>query len=213
MPLSDFNASLGQSRRAVSRLQTLTAQPTDNTSFEVMPLAAQRLLEQLEILISPPTTARNVMVLSVYGRGETSPQGEKFKQIIFDALSNYRSSTNERDQGNTSGTSYGRGETSSHDEEFKHILYRLSKRHSSTSERNQVNLCRSRTVRSVTGRLPRLNFAFVDFSRIWNGVLGGDPGFRAFGYSSTDPCIQSNPTFTTDGMCSDPDDRFYYFPG
>ncbi|KAG9307917.1 carbohydrate esterase family 16 protein [Chiua virens] len=38
---------------------------------------------------------------------------------------------------------------------------------------------------------PPLNVAFVNFAAIWNGVLGPDPGHRAFGY--------------------DPDHHFYWF--
>ncbi|KAI8996637.1 hypothetical protein BD414DRAFT_409262 [Trametes punicea] len=62
---------------------------------------------------------------------------------------------------------------------------------------------------------PRLNFAFAEFARIWDGVLGPDPGYAAFGYVSTDACIVdcSIEACTTDGMCDDPDHYFYYIPG
>ena len=45
---------------------------------------------------------------------------------------------------------------------------------------------------------PELNVAFVEFSRIWDGVLGPDPGYAAFGYISTDACItmKMNETYT-----------------
>ncbi|KAI0365404.1 hypothetical protein BV20DRAFT_954326 [Pilatotrama ljubarskyi] len=61
----------------------------------------------------------------------------------------------------------------------------------------------------------QLNFAFAEFSRIWDGVLGPDPGFEAFGYVSTDACIVdcSIQECTTNGMCDDPDHYFYYIPG
>ena len=55
---------------------------------------------------------------------------------------------------------------------------------------------------------PPLNVAFANFATIWDGVLGPDPGYRAFGYVSTDAC---NPGPTTDGDCSDPDHYFYWF--
>ena len=62
---------------------------------------------------------------------------------------------------------------------------------------------------------PRLNVAFAEFARIWDGVLGSDPGYAAFGYVSTDACITNcSSTFcSTDGMCNDPDHYFYYIPG
>ncbi|KAI0634479.1 hypothetical protein C8Q77DRAFT_1055451 [Trametes polyzona] len=60
-----------------------------------------------------------------------------------------------------------------------------------------------------------LNFAFAEFSRIWDGVLGPDPGYEAFGYVSTDACIVncSLTECTTDGMCDDPEHYFYYISG
>ncbi|KAF9444267.1 carbohydrate esterase family 16 protein [Macrolepiota fuliginosa MF-IS2] len=54
-----------------------------------LPQAAQVLLDQIEILASPPTNARNFMVLDVYGRGTTAPSGEAFKQSIFTGLSRF----------------------------------------------------------------------------------------------------------------------------
>ncbi|KAI0708321.1 hypothetical protein C8Q76DRAFT_627053 [Earliella scabrosa] len=65
------------------------------------------------------------------------------------------------------------------------------------------------------GEGPKLDVAFVQFSRIWDGVLGEDPGFEAFGYVSTDACIVncSVELCTTEGMCEDPEHFFYYIPG
>ena len=62
---------------------------------------------------------------------------------------------------------------------------------------------------------PKLRVAFVEFARIWDGVLDGPPGYAAFGYVSTDACITDcSSTFcSTDGMCDDPDHYFYYIPG
>jgi hypothetical protein len=55
-----------------------------------------------------------------------------------------------------------------------------------------------------------LNVAFVDFARIWDGVLGADPGHRAFGYTSTSNCVNGP---TTVGICNDPEHHFYWFAG
>ncbi|KAI0752437.1 hypothetical protein C8Q80DRAFT_1145938 [Daedaleopsis nitida] len=65
------------------------------------------------------------------------------------------------------------------------------------------------------GAGPKLNVAFAAFSRIWDGVLGADPGFEVFGYVSTDACITdcSSAPCQTDGMCDDPDHFFQYIPG
>jgi len=57
---------------------------------------------------------------------------------------------------------------------------------------------------------PPLNVAFANFATIWDGVLGSDPGYKAFGYVSTDAC---NPGPTTKGDCTDPDHYFYWFTG
>ncbi|KAL4072314.1 carbohydrate esterase family 16 protein [Scleroderma citrinum] len=58
--------------------------------------------------------------------------------------------------------------------------------------------------------LPLLNVAFANFATIWDGVLGPDPGYKAFGYVSTDAC---SPGPTTATECSDPDHYFYWFYG
>lgn len=57
---------------------------------------------------------------------------------------------------------------------------------------------------------PPINVAFANFGTIWDGVLGLDPGYQAFGYVNTGPC---NPGPTTDGGCSDPDHYFEWFWG
>ncbi|RPD60549.1 hypothetical protein L226DRAFT_604420 [Lentinus tigrinus ALCF2SS1-7] len=59
-----------------------------------------------------------------------------------------------------------------------------------------------------------VDVAFVQFSRIWDGVLGADPGYAAFGYVSTDACIvDCSVVFcSTEGMCDDPEHYFYYIP-
>lgn len=56
-----------------------------------------------------------------------------------------------------------------------------------------------------------LNVGFIDLSTVWKGILGPNPGYEAFGYTSTDPCLVS--ASTTDGSCADPDHAFYWFPG
>ncbi|KAG8219129.1 carbohydrate esterase family 16 protein [Butyriboletus roseoflavus] len=57
---------------------------------------------------------------------------------------------------------------------------------------------------------PPINVAFANFATIWDGVLGLDPGYQAFGYVSTAAC---NPGPTTHGGCSDPDHHFEWFWG
>ena len=61
---------------------------------------------------------------------------------------------------------------------------------------------------------PKLDVAFAAVSRIWDGVLGPDPGYEAFGYRSTDACITncSIEFCSTEGMCDDPEHYFYYIP-
>ncbi|KAF4579656.1 hypothetical protein EYR40_000167 [Pleurotus pulmonarius] len=56
-----------------------------------------------------------------------------------------------------------------------------------------------------------LNVAFIDFSRIWDAVLNPQvpPGFRAFGFTSTDPCCAVSQC-TVSGECADPDHAFYW---
>ncbi|KAH0831406.1 carbohydrate esterase family 16 protein [Lanmaoa asiatica] len=57
---------------------------------------------------------------------------------------------------------------------------------------------------------PPINVAFANFATIWEGVLGLNPGYQAFGYVSTDAC---NPGPTTDDSCTDPDHHFEWFWG
>lgn len=55
-----------------------------------------------------------------------------------------------------------------------------------------------------------VNVAFADFSYIWNGVLGPNPGYEAFGYTSMGACVGNT---TTVGECTDPNQTFYWMPG
>ncbi|KAI0032535.1 carbohydrate esterase family 16 protein [Vararia minispora EC-137] len=55
-----------------------------------------------------------------------------------------------------------------------------------------------------------LNVAYGDFSHIWDGVLDGPPGYKAFGYKNTSSCVQGS---TLDGECDDPTHYFYWIPG
>ncbi|KAH7921926.1 carbohydrate esterase family 16 protein [Leucogyrophana mollusca] len=59
---------------------------------------------------------------------------------------------------------------------------------------------------------PPLNVAFANYARIWDGVLGPDPGYQAFGYTNTSSCVIGNGTSTV-GSCSDPEHYFYWIPG
>ncbi|KAG1728810.1 hypothetical protein EDB19DRAFT_2042499 [Suillus lakei] len=54
---------------------------------------------------------------------------------------------------------------------------------------------------------PPLNVAFANFATIWDGVLGPDPGYKAFGYTSTGSCLIDGNT------CDDPEHYFYWFVG
>jgi len=54
-----------------------------------MVAAARTLLKQISILASPPTNGRYFLVLDDYGRGTTAPQGERFKQTIFNGLNQF----------------------------------------------------------------------------------------------------------------------------
>lgn len=119
--------------------------------------AALVILNQMQILASPPTNARSFLITDVYGRGAHSAAGEAYKQTIFSGI-------------------------------------------------NQFHM-------GVNVSAP-LKVAFADFSRIWDGVLGTSPGFKAFGYTSTASCIVCTDSgCTTDGMCSDPAHYFEWFPG
>ncbi|KAJ3558213.1 hypothetical protein NM688_g1057 [Phlebia brevispora] len=56
--------------------------------------------------------------------------------------------------------------------------------------------------------------AFADIGKIWDGVLGPNPGYRAFGYTSTESCTLCNEHgCTMEGMCDDPAHYFYWIPG
>ncbi|KAG1730530.1 carbohydrate esterase family 16 protein [Suillus paluster] len=52
-----------------------------------------------------------------------------------------------------------------------------------------------------------LNVAFANFATIWDGVLGSDPGYEAFGYTNTGACLIDGRT------CEDPEHYFYWFYG
>lgn len=125
-----------------------------------MPEAAQVIIDQIQILASPPTNARSFLVTDVYGRGVHTPAGEAYKQKIFEGLHSFHEGT-------------------------------------------------------ANGTAAKLNVAFADFSRIWDGVLGSTPGFEAFGYVSTESCLSCDDeaACTMDGMCDDPEHYFYWIVG
>ena len=66
----------------------------------------------------------------------------------------------------------------------------------------------------AAGEGPKLDVAFALLSRIWDGVLGPDPGYAAFGYTSTEACIRNCSLVfcSTVGMCDDAEHYFYYIP-
>ncbi|KAI0033718.1 carbohydrate esterase family 16 protein [Vararia minispora EC-137] len=58
-----------------------------------------------------------------------------------------------------------------------------------------------------------LNVAFVDFAPLWTAILGDDPGFAAFGYTSDGSCFPTAGQLTTDGECEDSRHTFYWLHG
>ncbi|EIW79505.1 carbohydrate esterase family 16 protein [Coniophora puteana RWD-64-598 SS2] len=57
-----------------------------------------------------------------------------------------------------------------------------------------------------------INVAFANYARIWDGVLGSDSGYEAFGYTNTSACVIGNGTLTY-GSCAQPQTYFYWIPG
>lgn len=99
---------------------------------------------------------------------------------------------------------YGRGTITPSGETFKQIIFTaLSRFHKRGVQINGI-------FESV-----KLSVSYVNFANIWNGVLGDSPGFKAFGYTSTDSCTQCTAELgcTTIGMCDDPEHYFYWIPG
>lgn len=115
--------------------------------------AAEALLDQIDILSSPPINGHHFMISDVYGQGEHADRGERFKQIIYDGLYDFH----------------------------------VGEKH--------------------------LDVAYVDFGRIWDGVLGETPGYEAFGFTSTEQCTECYENCDENGWCDDPDHHFYWIPG
>jgi hypothetical protein len=106
---------------------------------------------------------------------------------------------------------YGRGTTTPAGEMFKQSIYTgLSQFHINGTNNNNTNTdtCNHQTI-------PPIDISYINFANIWEGVLGPDPGFQAFGYVSTDSCTQCTDQLgcTTIGMCDDPEHFFYWIPG
>lgn len=90
---------------------------------------------------------------------------------------------------------YGRGTTAPSGEAFKQTIFSgLSDFHTATNS-------------------TKLNVSYVDFATIWDGVLGPDPGFAAFGYKSTDACTACTSGCSSTGWCLDPEHYFYWISG
>lgn len=65
----------------------------------------------------------------------------------------------------------------------------------------------------ITLRAQGLNVAFVDFSPLWDAVLGTTPpGFAAFGYKNPGNCIPNADQTTLAGECATPLQSFYWLP-
>jgi hypothetical protein len=56
-----------------------------------------------------------------------------------------------------------------------------------------------------------VNIGFVDLSTLWNAVLGSEPGYKAFGYTSSGACLTNSTTM--EGACKDPGHSFGWLPG
>jgi len=101
---------------------------------------------------------------------------------------------------------YGRGTTALQGERFKQTIF---------NGLNQFHLGFDPTSNtSAKVEIEPLNVAYVDFFTLWNGVLGSDPGYQAFGYTNTGWCV--NCTWegcSTNGMCNDPETYFEWIPG
>jgi len=84
---------------------------------------------------------------------------------------------------------YGRGEKTSDGEAYKQSLF--------------DNLKDATTQSGIS-------FAFVDLYPLWNGVLGANPGYEAFGFTSPGACVLNEQT--SEGACDDPAHTFYWMP-
>lgn len=110
------------------------------TDGDKLPQAAQVVLNQIELLASPPTNARSFLITDAYGRGTQDTPGDAWKLQIYNGLG---------------------------------ALHLGS---------------------------PSLNFAYVDFEPLWEGILGiTAPGFKAFGYTSIGSCTLNSSS--TAGAC------------
>ncbi|EMD36670.1 carbohydrate esterase family 16 protein [Gelatoporia subvermispora B] len=92
---------------------------------------------------------------------------------------------------------YGRGAHSAWGEAYKQSIYSgLAQYHDGTNISAPIN------------------WAFANFAHIWDGVLDGPPGYRAFGYTNTSACTTCNDDgCTMVGMCDDAEHYFYWIPG
>ncbi|KAI0771289.1 hypothetical protein BD413DRAFT_476245 [Trametes elegans] len=61
--------------------------------------AAHVIIDQIQILSSPPTNGRNFLVTDVYGRGTHTPAGDAFVQTIFSGLHDLRANSSAADGG------------------------------------------------------------------------------------------------------------------
>ncbi|KIY66006.1 carbohydrate esterase family 16 protein [Cylindrobasidium torrendii FP15055 ss-10] len=87
---------------------------------------------------------------------------------------------------------YGQGEHAERGERFKQVIYDgLVDMHATVP----------------------IQFAYVDFGHIWDGVLGPVPGYQAFGFTSMDQCTSCSHICDENGWCTDPDRHFYWFWG
>lgn len=60
---------------------------------------------------------------------------------------------------------------------------------------------------SLTKIFTDVNVGFINFENLWTAVLGTDPGYEAFGYTSSGACTVNETT--TLGQCGDPETTLY----
>lgn len=56
---------------------------------------------------------------------------------------------------------------------------------------------------TLTKKFTDVNVGFINFENLWTAVLGTDPGYEAFRYTSSGACTVNETT--TVGQCDDPE--------
>ncbi|KAH7929272.1 hypothetical protein BV22DRAFT_1102562 [Leucogyrophana mollusca] len=162
-----------------------------------LPEAARDLLGQITLLAASPTNARNFLITDVYGRGRTSASGEAWLQAVFDGLGALAA-------GAGAGTEVDGPQSVQLGPPAPGVVDSPAQ-----SPLVQLNAASPPSIASPHAPcLPPLNIAFTSFAPIWTGVLGPAPGYRAFGYTSTQACVGDGGR-----VCGDPERTFSWFGG